>query len=310
MVYLAEELGTKIIAYADDTRLLFTWEKNTDPSSAKHCLSSVFKWLAAAQLKCNKEKSEILLLRKFPPTFRDTLWPPESPPCLPQLESPSRIWGGWLEENLSFYTQVKKLAGICFGLLKTLRKFLPLLLRAAKETVISALILSRLDYANALYVGIPGYLLKKLQVIQNAAARLLLDMPSRSSVSHHLCSLQWLPVAVRVKFKSLVIAHRALYGQGPTYLQKRFSFYAPLRQLRSSSQLLALVPRFKCQRLGGSSRPESCRGMERPSLCSSEHQGSTGFQKAPENTSLSSIILHPSYVSTLGHSRVSVLVIK
>lgn len=137
--------------------------------------------------------------------------------------------------------------------MKTLRTFLSLLPRAAKETVICALIWSRLDYANALYVGIPVYLLKKLQMVQNAAARLLLGIPSRISVRSHLRSLHWLPVAERVKFKSLVMAHRALHGHGPIYLQKRFSFYTPARHLRSMSRHLAQVHCFKCQRLGGSS---------------------------------------------------------
>lgn len=148
---------------------------------------------------------------------------------------------------------MKKLAGTCFGILKTLRKFLPLLPKPAKETVIRALIHSHLDYANALYIGIPGYLLNKLQVVQNAVARLLLDLPIRSSVRFHLRTLHWLHVEARVKFKILTIAHRALYGLGPIYLQKRFAFYVPVRQLRFSSQLLAQVPGFTCQRTGGSS---------------------------------------------------------
>lgn len=251
LVYLAEGLEAKVIAYADDTQLFFTWGKDADSiSSAQHC--SVFKWLAAAQLKCNEEKSEILIYGNFPPKFRDMLWPLGFP--LPTSKGNSaKTLGVWFEDNLSFATQFKKLAGTCFRLLKTLRKFLPLLQRPAKEMVIRALILSRLDYANVLYISIPGYLLNKLQVVQNAASRLLLDLPIRSSVRLHLRSLHWLPVAVQVKFKTQTIAHRALYGQGPIYLQKRFSFYVPLRQLRSSSQLLAQVPRFTRHRMGGGS---------------------------------------------------------
>lgn len=94
------------------------------------------------------------------------------------------------------------------------------------------------------------YLLNRLQVVQNTAARLLLGIPARNSVRQHLRALHWLPVAERVKFKSLVIAHHALHALGPIYLQKRFFFYTPRRPLRSSSQLLANVPRFCLQRTG------------------------------------------------------------
>lgn len=150
---------------------------------------SVFHWLA--QLKCNEEKSEILLYLKFPTNFRELLWP-AGLPLQSLLGNAAKNLGVWFEENSTISTQIKKLAGTCFGILRTLRKFLLLLPKAAKETVVRAWILSRLDYANVLYVGTPGYLLNKLQVVQNSAAQLLLDLP-RSSVHLHLCSLHWLP---------------------------------------------------------------------------------------------------------------------
>lgn len=165
LIYLAEELGSKIIAYADDTQLLFTWEKSECSSSlAKNCLAAVFQWLSSAQLKCNEDKSEILLYGTFPPHFRETLWPVGFP-LTASMGQPTTNLGVWFEENLSFSIQIKKLVGNSFGILKFLRKFLSLLPRAAKETVTRALILSRLDYANALYGVLPGYLLNKLQVV-------------------------------------------------------------------------------------------------------------------------------------------------
>lgn len=179
LIHLAEELGAKVIAYADDTQLLFTWKDDkTEISMAQHCLRTTFLWLAQAQLKCNEDKSEILLYGKFPPNFRELLWPAEFPlPCL--LGTAVKNLGVWFEENLSFATHAKKLAGSCFGILKTLKKFLP---RAAGELVVRALVLSRLDYANALYAGSPGYVLGKLQVVQNSAVRLLMNLPRRTSV--------------------------------------------------------------------------------------------------------------------------------
>lgn len=138
-------------------------------------------------------------------------------------------------------------------ILKSLKKFFPLLPQSAKETATRALILSRVDYANGLYVGLPDYMLKKLQVVQNAAARLVFSVPIMKSVGLHLRMLHWLPVMKRVQYKALVIAHRTLYSGGPVYLRKRFSFYMPTRHLRSASQLLAPIPRVRLQRMGGRS---------------------------------------------------------
>ena len=43
----------------------------------------------------------------------------------------------------------------------------------ATRTLIHAFISSRLDYCNSIFAGVSGQLLQKLQVIQNAAARLV-----------------------------------------------------------------------------------------------------------------------------------------
>lgn len=56
------------------------------------------------------------------------------------------------------------------------------------ETVIHAFISSRLDYCNSLYFGLSTNLLARLQIVQNAAARLLTDT-RKCSISPVLASL-------------------------------------------------------------------------------------------------------------------------
>lgn len=91
------------------------------------------------------------------------------------------------------------------------------------------------------------------QVVQNAAARLLFDLPKRTSVRQHLRNLHWLPVKARVTFKALVTAHAVLYEYGPVCLRKCFQFYIPNRHLHSSNILMPTIPRFRLKRKGGSS---------------------------------------------------------
>lgn len=70
--------------------------------------------------------------------------------------------------------QVATVVRTCVGMLRLLRKLAPLLSFTALCTVVSALIISRLDYGNAWYVGLPDKLLNRLQVVMN-------DAPSTSS---------------------------------------------------------------------------------------------------------------------------------
>ena len=51
------------------------------------------------------------------------------------------------------------------------------------ERVINAFVTSRLDYCNALYVGMDQASIKRLQLVQNAAARLLTGHKKRDHIT-------------------------------------------------------------------------------------------------------------------------------
>lgn len=48
--------------------------------------------------------------------------------------------------------------------------------------MVQALVTSRLDYVNILYLGLPKCLLNRLQVAQNAAARMVLMLKPRTHI--------------------------------------------------------------------------------------------------------------------------------
>ncbi|KAJ8276751.1 hypothetical protein COCON_G00085030, partial [Conger conger] len=68
--------------------------------------------------------------------------------------------------------------------------------------------------------GLPASAIRPLQLIQNAAARLVFNLPKYSHITPLLTSLHWLPVMARIKFKTLVLAFQAVKGSSPAYLQK------------------------------------------------------------------------------------------
>ncbi|XP_064198071.1 uncharacterized protein LOC135258535 [Anguilla rostrata] len=105
----------------------------------------------------------------------------------------------------------------------------------------------RLDYCNSLLAGLPASATRPLQLIQNAAARLVFNLPRHSHVTPLLTTLHWLPVIARIKFKTLVLAYQAVKGSAPAYLQKIFKPYMPARSLRSAtSGRLAPPPLRTC----------------------------------------------------------------
>ena len=61
-------------------------------------------------------------------------------------------------------------------------------------SVVYALVSSKLDYYNAFYVGLPFKTIQKLQLVQNAVARVITGTRSSEHVRPSLAHLHWLPI--------------------------------------------------------------------------------------------------------------------
>ncbi|XDV14302.1 hypothetical protein PO909_014574 [Leuciscus waleckii] len=105
-----------------------------------------------------------------------------------------------------------------------------------------ALVITRLDYCNALLAGLPSCATKPLQMIQYAAARLVFNEPKRAHVTPLFISLHWLPLSARIKFKALTLAYRSVTGSAPSYFHSLLQVYIPTRSLRSVNERRLVVP--------------------------------------------------------------------
>jgi len=91
---------------------------------------------------------------------------------------------------------------------------------------------SRLEFCNSLLCGIPKNVLKRLQSVQNAAARVVTLPCKREHVTPILGKLHWLPVEERVIFKILLLTYKALNNLAPSYIFELVNQYVPSRNLR------------------------------------------------------------------------------
>ncbi|KAL2086350.1 hypothetical protein ACEWY4_017409 [Coilia grayii] len=118
----------------------------------------------------------------------------------------------------------------------------------AAQLLVQAMVIARLDYCNALLAGLSACAIKPLQMVQNAAARLVFTQPKRAHVTPLYIQLHWLPVAAQIKHKALTLAYKTISGSAPAYLKEMLRPYVPGRELRSFNTNRLAVPPARSKR--------------------------------------------------------------
>ena len=159
-----------------------------------------------------------------------------------------RDLGVYLDAELTMKHHISRVVSSCFFQLRRLRQ----IRRSAGEEVtkrlVTALVLSRLDYCNAALAGLPEATIRPLQRVQNAAARLITNSKPRDHITPVLMRLHWLPIKSRINYKLCLLMHLIHTNQRPAYMADMVTLNAAssLRPgLRSASHLLYRKPVLK-----------------------------------------------------------------
>ena len=106
----------------------------------------------------------------------------------------------------------------CFYHLRQLRFVRKSMTFDALRSVVQAFIISRVDYCNAVLYGVAAHVIRRLQSVLHAAARLMTGTRLRDHITLTLRdTLHWLPVAQRVEYKIAVMVIDCVRGTCPAY---------------------------------------------------------------------------------------------
>ncbi len=191
-------------------------------------------------LQLNLAKTELLVFPATPTLQHDFTTQLSFSRITPS--SSVRNLGVIFDDQLTFKDHIAKTAQSCRFALHNINKIRPFLTQHAAQLLVQALVISRLDYCNALLAGLPSCTIKPLQMIQNSAARLVFSESKRAHVTPLFISLHWLSVADLIKFKTLMLVCRTATGSAPAYLHSLMTIYIPSRSLRSVSERCLVVP--------------------------------------------------------------------
>ncbi|KAL2093106.1 hypothetical protein ACEWY4_010418 [Coilia grayii] len=234
-------------SYADDTQVYLALSPNdyTPLESLCECIDQINNWMSHNFLQLNADKTEVIVFGKKEDRRRITT--ALETKGLKAKDTVKNL-GVFIDSELTFNSHMKAITKSAFYHLKNIAKLRGLTSKQDLEKLVHAFISSRVDYCNGLFTGLPKKTIKQLQLIQNAAARVLTRTKRSDHITPILRSLHWLPVSYRIDFKELLLVFKSLNGMGPNYLLDMFQLYAPTRSLRSRKKKLLVEPavRTKC----------------------------------------------------------------
>ncbi len=147
-------------------------------------------------LQLNLAKTELLVVSANPSFHHNFTFQLGSSTITPSKTA--RNLGVVIDDKLNFTDHITKSCRSCRFASYNIKKIRPFLSEHATQLLVQALVLSRLDYCNALLAGLPASSIKPLQLIQNAAARLIFNEPKRTYITPLFINLHWLPIAARI----------------------------------------------------------------------------------------------------------------
>ena len=152
--------------------------------------------------------------------------------------------GFTLDCHLTMNAHVSKIARTSYFELHRLASIRRFLTSTATATLVSAFILSRIDYCSSLLFGSTHDVTSHLQRIQNYAALLILRLPISSNITTHLKSLRWLPVKVRSTYRIACLCYNCHSNTALSYVVDVLQKKPPhTRNTRSISYTMPLLNR-------------------------------------------------------------------
>ena len=159
------------------------------------------------------------------------------------------------DSQLTMRDHVTATCRSCFFQLRQLRAIRSSLTTDAAKTLAQVFVEGRLDSCNSLLYGVSEDLLRRLQSVQNEAARFITGARTRKydHISPVLRDLHWLPLRQRIIFKIATLMHQCLNCLAPSYLATdcvAISSMPGQRQLRSAASGQLYIPRTKTMTFG------------------------------------------------------------
>ncbi|XP_076578637.1 LOW QUALITY PROTEIN: uncharacterized protein LOC143315073 [Chaetodon auriga] len=244
LAQIMEHHNVSYHTYADDTQLYISVSSHdySPLLSLSECIHQINEWMCQNFRQLNADKREVIVFG--PKNERSKISAHLNSMSLTKTDK-ARNLGVIIDSDLNFNNHLKLITKSAYYHLKNITRIKGCLSKEDMEKLVHAFIFGRLDYCNGVFTGLNKKSIRPLQLIQNAAARVLTNTRKMDHITPVLRSLHWLSVSQRIDFKILLLVYKALNGLGLKYILDLLTPYEVSRPLRSSGTGLLCVPRMR-----------------------------------------------------------------
>lgn len=253
---IASKHGLEIQLYADDSQV-YTGFNSKRPASLEDtrkridsCMAEIKDWMVTNFMKLNTGKTELLICAK------SKILESIDEVLTVQVGEDEITGSDWsqdlgkslgvkFDESLKMMRQIADVVKKCNWTLLNLRRISSFLNEGLKIMLVKQLVLSKIDYCNALYMNLPATRTRRLKSVMNSSIRFIYHIRDRSvELAPYYKRAHILPLKERIHFKACLMTHKAIYGKAPGYLQELITVENPIHRTRAKDDGKLLVPRL------------------------------------------------------------------
>jgi hypothetical protein len=243
--------------YADDHQLYLSFRPSPTTNqldavtAMEKCVSELRAWMITNWLMVNDSKTEVMLIGTKQQLERVQISSIKVGEDDIQPVTSVRNLGVIFDSHLKMDLHVTKACQRAYYHLHNIRRIRKYLTDDATCSIIHAFVTSQIDYCNSLLSGLPANLIKKVQRVQNTAARLVCKLRKYERITPAFITLHWLPVRYRIIFKVVLLVHKGIHGKAPLYIKEMLVMKSnPRYDTRSNDACILTIPKHRSSTLG------------------------------------------------------------
>ena len=224
--------------YADDIIIYFSTSNLKSLEEIQEKINRLIKeiqnYMLLKHLKINPEKTEIMhICRKHRLNINLNSINVNNSEI--ELKRMIKSIGFIIDMEFNMNEQISATIKKCNYALHCISKIRPFLDLQATKILINALVISKLEYNLELMQNNKQSDIEKFDKILRKCIRLIFKLKKRESVSTYMKTLNWLPIAERIKLKNNKIIHNSICHKTPQYIYDLFDLNENIYHTRQNN---------------------------------------------------------------------------